>query len=136
MSRKKIYEIDGVRFTTLDEFYEEISNVLIPDVDWGKNLDAFNDILRGGFGTPEEGYTIKWLNSEISKQRLGYRETVRQLQKRIKTCHPSNREYVTDQLNKAEKSQGSTVFEWLVEIINVHCPGGEESEDGVELILE
>ena len=136
MSHKKIYKIDGVRFTTLEEFYEEISNVLIPGADWGKNLDAFNDILRGGFGTPEEGYTIRWLNSEISKQHLGHTETVRQLQKRLETCHPSNCEYVTEQLNKAKKSQGSTVFDWIVEIINVHCPSGEEGEDGVELILE
>lgn len=26
-------------------------------------------------------------------------------------------------------------FDELVEIINVHCPGGEEEEDGVELVL-
>ncbi len=136
MSHKKIYVIDGVRFTTLEGFYEEISNVLIPDADWGKNLDAFNDILRGGFGTPEEGYTIKWLNSGLSQQHLGYTETVRQLQKRLETCHPSNREYVAEQLNKAKKLQGATVFDWIVEIINVHCPSGEEVEDGVELILE
>ena len=136
MSHKKIYEIDGIRFKNLEEFYEEISNILIPGADWGKNLDAFNDILRGGFGTPEEGYIIRWLNSEKSKNYLGYPETVRQLQKGFKRCHPSNRAYVAEQLNDAERNQGSTVFEWLVEIIKVHCPDGEEAEDGVELLLE
>ncbi len=136
MTQSKIYEIDGTKFSTLEEFYEEISKVLIPEAEWGRNLDAFNDILRGGFGTPETGFTIKWVNSEISRERLGYIETVRQLQKRLKTCHSSNREYVSEELAKAKNQEGTTVFDWLVEIIKIHCPGGEEAEDGVDLILE
>jgi RNAse (barnase) inhibitor barstar len=48
------YEIDGSRFSTLEDFFEEISSVLIPGYSWGHNLEAFNDILRGGFGTPVE----------------------------------------------------------------------------------
>ena len=92
--------------------------------------------MRGGFGTPEDGFTLKWRNSNISKQRLGYSETVRQLQKCLETWHSSNRKYVNEQLAQAEKEVGSTVFDWLVEIINIHCAGGEEAEDGVELILE
>ena len=136
MKQKKIYEIDGARFSTLEEFYEEISNILIPGAKWGKNLDAFNDILRGGFGTPEDGFTIRWRNSKVSKERLGYAETVRQLEKRLKTCHPSNREFVSKELAQANNGKGSTAFEWLVEIIGVHCSGGYEAEDGVELLLE
>lgn len=42
------YEIDGKNFSTLEEFYEEISRVLFPGAEWGRNLDAFNEILRGG----------------------------------------------------------------------------------------
>ena len=49
------YVLDGFRITTLETFYEEISRVLIPGRQWGRNLDAFNDILRGCFGTPDEG---------------------------------------------------------------------------------
>lgn len=52
MLPKMMYEIDGARFTTLEGFYDEVSRVLIPGASWGHNLDAFNDILRGGFGTP------------------------------------------------------------------------------------
>ena len=66
------YRIDGERFSTLEEFYEEISRVLIPNAKWGHNLDAFNDILRGGFGTPDEGFILIWENSAVSKRRLGY----------------------------------------------------------------
>jgi len=43
---------------------------------------------------------------------------------------------VAEELAQAEKEVGSTVFDWLVEIINVHCDGGEEAKDGVELKLE
>ncbi len=52
---KAMYEINGYDFSTLEEFYEVVSRVLVPGAEWGHNLDAFNDILRGGFGTPEGG---------------------------------------------------------------------------------
>ena len=44
---------------------------LVPGRRWGRNLDAFNDILRGGFGTPEVGFTLVWRNAHTSQQRLG-----------------------------------------------------------------
>lgn len=134
--KKVIYEIDGAEFETLEGFYEVVSRVLIPGSDWGRNLDAFNDILRGGFGTPEDGFVIKWRNSELSRERLGYQETVHQLEHRLTRCHPSNRSYVSAELEQARSGVGSTVFDWLVEIIKVHCLDGEEEIDGVELQLE
>jgi RNAse (barnase) inhibitor barstar len=70
MSPKPTYEIDGARFTTLEEFFDEISRVLIHGATWGRNLNAFNDILRGGFGTPEGGFILRWLNSDLSRDRL------------------------------------------------------------------
>jgi RNAse (barnase) inhibitor barstar len=63
--------IDGDRFSDLDGFYDEVSEHLIPGAEWGRNLDAFNDILRGGFGTPESGFHLRWLNSQKSRQELG-----------------------------------------------------------------
>src|SRR5262249_18409675 len=128
-------EIDGQHFSTLEEFYDEISRVLIPAACWGRNLNAFNDILRGGFGTPEEGFILKWKNSDISRQRLGYAETARQLTLRLEHCHPSNKQFVKSDLEQAKKERGATVFDWLIEIIQTHCRGGEEEEDGVELVL-
>ena len=133
---KPTYEIDGADFRTLEEFYDVISRVLIPDSSWGRNLDAFNDILRGGFGTPEGGFVFMWINSALSRDRLGYDETVRQLERRLTRCHPLNRQYVSADLELARQHIGPTVFDWLVEIIKVHCRGGEEEEDGVELILK
>jgi RNAse (barnase) inhibitor barstar len=129
------YELDGNNFSTLEEFYDEISRVLIPGAHWGRNLDAFNDILRGGFGTPDGGFTLRWLNHHVSRQRLGYPETVRQLEVTLQRCHPANRERVAGELARARAHTGPTVFDWLVEIIRIHGPGGEEAEDGVELVL-
>lgn len=67
----KVYVLDGARMTSPEAFYDEVSRVLIPGHGWGRNLDAFDDILMGGFGTPVEGFTIKWRNSEASRSTLG-----------------------------------------------------------------
>ena len=135
MLQKAIYEIDGSRFSTLEGFYDEISRVLIPGAEWGHDLDAFNDILRGGFGTPDDGFVLRWSNSALSRIHLGYPETVRQLELRLKRCHPANREEVAQCLADAKQGKDDTVFDWLVEAIGVHGNGGREADDGVELIL-
>jgi RNAse (barnase) inhibitor barstar len=129
------YEIDGERFSTLEEFFNETDRVMHLG-GWGHNLDAFNDVLRGGFGTPEEGFTIRWKNHKISQERLGYPETVRQLKLRLQRCHPANRETVSGYLKEAEQGRNQTVFDWLVDIIRRHGAGGSEAEDRVELILD
>jgi hypothetical protein len=132
---RPVYEIDGRDFSTLDEFYAVFDRVLVPGTSWGHNLDAFNDVLRGGFGTPEGGFVLRWANAAESRIRLGYPETVRQLRLRLARCHPSNRAAVAGDLARAEAGTGPTVFDWLVEMIRDHGPGGREPGDGVELVL-
>jgi RNAse (barnase) inhibitor barstar len=129
------FEIDGARFSSLEQFYDEVSERLIPGANWGHNLDAFNDILRGGFGTPDEGFVLVWKNHALSQERLGYAETIRQLRLRLNHCHPSNVPFVKVELAAAERREGPTVFDWLVEIIRVHGVGGREAEDNVEFVL-
>jgi RNAse (barnase) inhibitor barstar len=131
-----VYEIDGTRFSTLEGFFEEVSHVILAEADWGRNLDAFNDILRGGFGTPEEGFTIRWKNHALSQERLGYPETVRQLKLRLRRCHASNRAAVAADLAEAEREEGLTVFDWIVDIIRRHGASGEEADQSVSLVLE
>lgn len=133
---KRSYEIDGLNFETLEQFYEEIGRALIPDKEWGRNLDALNDVLRGGFGTPEGGFQLRWKNSDVSRQRLAYPETIRQLEQQLARCHPSNRASVEHELELARHGHGPTVFDWLIELICDHGAGGSESEDRVELILD
>jgi RNAse (barnase) inhibitor barstar len=131
-----VYDIDGGNFSTLEGFYDEVTRVFGVPSNWGRNLDAFDDLLRGGFGTPNEGFTVKWNNSQLSRQRLGYAETARQLRLRLAHCHPSNRNSVSRELEKAEKGEGAAAFDWLVEIIRDHGPGGKQQHDRVQLLLE
>jgi hypothetical protein len=62
--------IDGDTFDDLDGFAHQFSSYLSDHV-WHGNLDAFNDILRGGFGTPEGGFVLRWLSSDRSRRMLG-----------------------------------------------------------------
>lgn len=78
MSKQTII-INGNNFSDLETFYVEIDRVLTKDLDWqtGHNLDAFNDLLRGGFGVYEyeESVKIIWINFSISKSKLGSKQT-------------------------------------------------------------
>lgn len=132
---KSVYEIDGNKFDDLEAFYDHVSQILIPGSEWGRNLDAFNDILRGGFGTPEGGFIVRWKNSGRSQEQLGYPETVKYIERKLTRCHPENRECVKGDLLLARQGKGQTLFEILTDIIREHGPGGRESEDGVELVL-
>lgn len=129
-------EIDGERIDTLDDFFREFRRHLWPDTRWGTNLDAFNDVLRGGFGTPEGGFRLVWKSSSRSRQRLGYAETILWLERKLTTCHPANVPSVREDLEAARSERGPTLFDILVEIICEHGRGGQEAEDGVELVLE
>ncbi|MDP0499977.1 MAG: barstar family protein [Verrucomicrobiota bacterium JB022] len=133
---KLVLTIDGNDFDTLEGFFDVVSRDVIPGVSWGRNLNAFNDILRGGFGTPDEGFVLRWVNSARSVERLGYPETVRQLQQGLESCYPRNFSILENELAMAESGVGPTIFDWLVEIIHRHGEDGDEAEDGVELLLE
>jgi len=132
----KEYILDGAKVTSLESFYEQVSISLIPGTDWGRNLDSFNDILRGGFGTPERGFILRWTHSDVSREHLGYPETVRQLERQLERCHSTNRATLRVKLGEARQGKGATVFDWLVEIIRDHDAGGEQAEDNVRLVLE
>ena len=62
----KIFTIDGNNFSDLEGFYNEIDKILTKDLNWktGHNLDAYNDLLRGGFGVHEyeEPIVLRWIN--------------------------------------------------------------------------
>ena len=128
--------IDGSRVWSLESFWDEVSRSLIPGGWWGRNLDAFNDILRGGFGSPEGGFVLRWSESETSRAFLGYPETIRQLEIRADNCHPDNIFRVAAQLEDAKQGRGPTVFDWIVEIIREHGEAGDEPKSNVRLVLD
>jgi RNAse (barnase) inhibitor barstar len=115
--------IDGEDFVNLDGFYEVVTLSLHLPKWWGRNLDAFNDVLVGGIGRNREDEPLEliWMNSEKSRKHLGYDETVRVLSERLKHCHPSNRHLVRAQIEDAKRGRGYTVFDELVEIIRGHA---------------
>lgn len=133
---KPVLEIDGARFDDLEGFWDEVSERLIPGSSWGRNLDAFNDILHGGFGTPEEGFVLRWRNSARSREVLGYAETIRWLERKIRMCHPESVPYVTAELDAARRGEGPTLYGILLEIIRSHGRVGDEAEAGVVLQLD
>ena len=72
--KMRTIEINGNNFSNLTEFYDEVERKMTNGLNWkiGRNLDAFEDVLSGGFGVQEveENYELKWLNSEKSKTEL------------------------------------------------------------------
>ncbi|MFD0782891.1 hypothetical protein ACFQZ8_02970 [Micromonospora azadirachtae] len=126
--------IDGDAFVDFAGFAREFSRLLFHGA-WNGNLDAFDDILRGGFGTPETAWVFRWVNSDSSRSALGHDATVRWLEQNLRTCHPSNRPEIETRIRNAQRGQGRTLFDMIVEIIRDHGPGGSESEDGIILEL-
>jgi hypothetical protein len=126
--------IDGARFDDFEGFAREFSR-LLDDYEWRGSLDAFNDILRGGFGTPEDSWVLMWCNSDRSRETLGYTATIKRLRGLLETCHPSNRESIRHRIEEAERGVGPTLFDEILEIIRIHGPGGSEEDNGVLLEL-
>ena len=131
----KTYEIDGANFDSLDGFYDEFSHKVIPDAAWGRNWAAFNDVLFGGFGTPAGGFTLVWRNSQLSRERLGREETIRNLHQKLRTCHSTARDDVRREISIAERGEGPTLFDELVELIESHGVGTTFGDEPAEVTL-
>lgn len=117
---KIVYVVDGTRFSTLVEAAAEFTAVLGLAMPWNGNLDAFNDFPRGGFGAPDGGFVLIWQNSDLSRQRLGYKETLHWLEERVQHCHASNIAHFQNWIAKAQRQEGETLFDVLVSIIRDH----------------
>src|SRR3989344_6925989 len=118
--RKKII-LNGNNFSNLSEFYDEVEKVFTKDLNWkiGRNPNALNDILWGGFGLHdyEEPIIICWKNSEKSKKDFGYTETIKYFENILKTCHPSNELHVKEKLEHAKHNISKTLFDIILDII-------------------
>ena len=112
-SEKEIptYVIDGSKARTWPEVVASI-NAFIPNSEWrGNSLDALDDILYGGYGTPEK-FIVIWKASEVSRQALGLKET-----------HSYFKDMPTVlYLDKAGQvgPRSKTLFEVLVEVFKGH----------------
>ncbi|HLL60838.1 MAG TPA: barstar family protein [Candidatus Nitrosocosmicus sp.] len=129
MKNRKIYIIPGEKVTSLEAFWKVIGESINgPDGYFGGNFDAFNDCLGGGFGTPDnESYIIRWENVKMSKQALGYKETLRYFERSFESIHESWCEIRLKEIELAKKERGKTIFGILIDIIT--------DADNVELQL-
>jgi len=131
MNKKKII-IDGIRYNDIDGFYDEIDKVLTKGLTWrtGHNLDALNDLLRGGFGVHEygEAIVIIWKNAKKSRVDFGYDATIKHYERVLTRCHPTNANSVSSLLEDAKQKKGATLFEILIQLIQSH--------DNIELKLK
>ncbi|MFB7369541.1 barstar family protein [Streptomyces sp. NPDC056222] len=120
-----IFVLDGGRIEALEDFWRVMGEAVNgPGGYFGSSLDAFNDCLRGGYGAPENGdFTVEWHDHAHSRHALGHPETARQLELRLKRCHPDNRPAVAEKLDAARAGRGPTVFDRIVEIFEAQVPG-------------
>lgn len=115
--------IHGGHFSSLEGFYEEISNVLMKDTDWKVGtLDGFDDILYGGFGVFENNEEIEiiWKESHNSKEDLGFNATREFYENKLRQGKPFNIELIQQKLDELIEGKGQTLFDILVEIIQSH----------------
>ncbi len=94
------------------------------DVDWklGQSLDAFSDLLYGGFGIIESNEPINliWLNFEKNKIDLGYELTLQYYQQKLLKPTVFNIDFVNAQIDKLQHGHGKTYFDIILEIIAEH----------------
>lgn len=121
--KNKTITINGIHFSDLSGFYDEVSLVLMKNTDWKVGtLDGFDDILYGGFGVFESGEKIQitWKDSQKSKEDLGLEATRHFYENKIRQGKPFNVELIQQKLNELISGNGQTLFEILIEIIESH----------------
>jgi RNAse (barnase) inhibitor barstar len=130
------FEIDGVRFSTLEDFFAEISEHLLLAPGFPVNLDQFNDVLNGDYGLPDEGFILVWRNHHLSRERLGYDETIRYLRAVLPELeYPSSIRHCEDSLAAARRGDGPTLYDDIIEIVQRHGPNGTHCTN-IVLVLQ
>lgn len=118
---RRQFIIDGNNFSDLEGFYCEMDKLLTNGLTWktGHNLNAFNDLLRGGFGVHDynEPILLIWKNFKKSSSDFGYKGTARYYEKMLTACHPTNVSDVMNLLENAKNQTGKTLMDNVVEII-------------------
>lgn len=111
--KKKKFILDGTKFNEVNGFFYEFG-LLFGDVH--NNIDALNDVLRGGMGKFDgnEPIIIVWKNSEKSKIDFSKNNTIKYFGRLFKSNKPSN------QLTNRQQKLGLTFYEYIIEIICEH----------------
>lgn len=88
----------------------------------GESLDAFDDLLYGGYGAlaGHTDVTLVWQDIESSKSALGYETTRAFLRGKLEHPEIYNITAINKQLDDLENGNGRTYFDTLVAIIGEH----------------
>jgi RNAse (barnase) inhibitor barstar len=116
--------LEGKNIYDITSFYKEINRVFMQNEDWelGESLDAFNDLLYGGFGILKGLPKIQliWNDSKKCSHTLGYDTTKVYYLKKLEPGSPFNRAYHEQKLAELEADNGQTYFEIILDIISDH----------------
>ncbi len=116
--------INGSAIHDIPSFYREINRVFMTGEDWqiGQSLDAFDDLLHGGFGVLKNAgkVGIIWQDMPASREALGYDTTRAYYQSKLAPGSPFNRQLFLDKLRELEAGTGQTYFDIVLEIIAGH----------------
>lgn len=116
--------IEGKNIRNIPSFYEEINRVFMQGDEWqiGDSLDAFNDMLYGGYGILKHGQPTEliWNDVTISRKALGFEATKNWYKNKLQPGSPFNKEYHQEKLLDLELGKGETFFEIVLEIIREH----------------
>src|SRR5690606_709325 len=116
--------INGAAITDIPSLYVEVNRVFMKNVDWqlGQSLDAFNDLLYGGFGAIDACIKneIIWLDANQSKSALGFQTTIAYYQNKLSPGSPFNKELFLEKIEELKAGNGKTYYEIIKEIIAEH----------------
>ena len=116
--------IEGKNIQDIPSFYKEINRVFMQNEDWelGESLDAFDDLLFGGFGMLKGMPNIQliWNNSTLCSHTLGYDTTRAYYLKKLAPGTPFSKSYHQRKLTELEAGNGQTYFQIIQNIISDH----------------
>lgn len=116
--------INGKSITGISSFYKEINRVFMSGENWniGESLDAFNDLLYGGFGILKDArpVVLLWTDIEQSARALGNDATRTYYLEKLRPGSPFNIDYFQKKLNELDKGGSQTYFDVIMEILAEH----------------
>lgn len=116
--------LEGSTITDIASFYKQLNEQLMRDEDWqlGESLDAFDDLLYGGYSKWKDydQLEIVWKDIAVSERYLGMATTKAYYQKKLGDDRFFNQDFVKEKLKQLEAGTGQTYFDILMEIVESH----------------
>lgn len=127
---KAHYVVDGKTFETLEGFFDVMSRHLAVSTESAKTLEEFEMMLEREFTDANNGMVLVWKNHHLSKESLGFEETLRSLEKKLKACHHSDVLTLRKELARTKKGNGVLLFDAIITLLKRY------TQKGLELRLE